>query len=487
MTADDPARPDRGGQPQPALHVARGQAAAEHLAQVGGVHVVAPEHVHRGCPPGRDHRHPHRLGLLHHGQRVVPQPQLDGRGLARVGEPLGRVRADAVQQPVPRLAEHFRLHHDQGLVHQRRGQVDDLTGRQAVIGTDLLGHLQRPAREHRQAAQQHLLRPGQQVMAPVDGRPERALPGRRGPAARAEQGEPVTQPVGDLLSGQHGHPRCGQLDGQRHPIQRPADRGHRHRVALGDGETRAGGRGPVGEQLDRLIAREFLGIGHRPGGRDIERDHLPDGFLRDAQRFLAGHQDAQPGAAGEQPLAQPGARIDQVLAAVQHDQDVPFFQRAGQRVQQRPAGLAIHADERGHPGHDQVRFPQIAQLDDAHPVRELAADHAEQPQRQAGLADAARAAQGERSRPVQRQPEVAQFTFPPDEPVRFPRQVSRKYRWSHFPNNQDYPLTVSVPSNGAVCPQYAGARQYVHTCRVVPGEVSLQGCLNDQSVQVIGR
>ena len=44
----------------------------------------------------------------------------------------------------------------------------------------------------------------------------------------------------------------------------------------------------------------------------------------------------------------------------------------------------------------------------------------EQPQGEPGLADAARAAQGELPRLAQRQPQITQLPFPPDEAVRLP-------------------------------------------------------------------
>ena len=55
------------------------------------------------------------------------------------------------------------------------------------------------AGEPAQAAEQTLLDRGQQIMAPVDGRPQRLLARQRRAPAAGEQGEPVGQPVQDLL------------------------------------------------------------------------------------------------------------------------------------------------------------------------------------------------------------------------------------------------------------------------------------------------
>ena len=306
---------------------------------------------------------PDRLVALAHGHRVVAQPDLGRRGFARLGEALGGVGADAVQHPVAGLAEHLRLDHHQRLVHQPRGQADHVLDGQRAVGADLLGHVQGPAGKHRQAAQQDLLGRGEQVMAPVDGGPQRPLPRRRGPVAGTQQREAVAQPGGDLLGGQHAHPGGGQLDGQRHAVQGAADVRHRHRVPLRDREAGPGRRRPVREQLGRLEAGQLRSVPGSVRGRHGERRDLPHGFLRDPQRLLAGGHDAQFRAARQQALAERGARVNQMLAVVEHDQRLPGLQGAGQRVLQRVPGLGLNADDGGHPGDDQVWLPQVAQFD----------------------------------------------------------------------------------------------------------------------------
>ena len=265
-------------------------------------------------------------------------------------------------------------------------------------------------------------------MAPVDGGPQRPLPRRRGPVAGTQQREAVAQPGGDLLGGQHAHPGGGQLDGQRHAVQGAADAGHRHRVPLGDREAGPGRRRPVREQLDRLEAGQLHRVPGSVQGRHGERRDLPHGFLRDPQRFLAGGHDAQLRAAGQQTLAERGARVNQMLAAVEHDQRLPGLQGAGQRVRQRVTGLGLNADDGGHPGDDQVWLPQVAQFDRVDPVSEVPGHGGQQPQRQPGLADPARAAQGQRPGAVQRVTQAAELAFPPDEPVWLLRQGRRSAR-----------------------------------------------------------
>src|SRR5439155_16457142 len=62
------------------------------------------------------------------------------------------------------------------------------------------------------------------------------------------------KPARDLLHRQRPDPGRGQLDRQRHPVQRAADRGDGRDVVRPDGEAGLGGRGPVGEQPDRFVA-----------------------------------------------------------------------------------------------------------------------------------------------------------------------------------------------------------------------------------------
>ncbi len=262
-------------------------------------------------------------------------------------------------------------------------------------------------------------------MAPVDGGPQGPLPRRGGPVAGPEEREAVAEPGGDLLGGQHAHPGRGQLDGQRDAVQRAADGRHRHRVPLGDREAGPGRRRPVREQLYRLETGHVRGVPWRARGRHVQRRDLTHRFLRDAQRFLAGGHDPQLRAGGQEPLAEGGARVDQMLAIVEQDQGLPRLQHVGQRVRQRAPGLSVDADDRGHPRDDQVLLPQVAQLDHVDAVREVAGHGGHQPQGQPGLPDAARAAQGEGPGPVQRLAQIAKFTFPPDEPVWFLRKLGR--------------------------------------------------------------
>ena len=175
-------------------------------------------------------------------------------------------------------------------------------------------------------------------MAPVDGGAQRALPGRGGPVAGGEQAEPVGP--GARRSAQRTA-RGPALRPARWPAaRRPAPGRPRRRPprCAGDGESRAGRRRPGRRTAAPPRSRESPAIGRpRPARRRYQRRHLPDGFsaaTRSGSRLVT--RTRSPGAAGEQPLAEPGARVDQVLAVVQRQQHAVAAQRRGQRVQQRP-------------------------------------------------------------------------------------------------------------------------------------------------------
>ena len=147
--ARGPVRAQGRADPQPGFGVTAGQAAREHLLHVVLIGIAPAEHADGGRPGGRDPGHADRGRVLQVPQEVVAQPALQLRGLARGREPLGRVLANGIEQPVPGLPEQFAVHDHQRLVHQRRDQVQHVTGQQVVpgpgcpvAGADLLGHVQ---------------------------------------------------------------------------------------------------------------------------------------------------------------------------------------------------------------------------------------------------------------------------------------------------------------------------------------------------------
>ena len=249
------------------------------------------------------------------------------------------------------------------------------------------------------------------------------LAGRGGPVARGQQPEPVVEPGADLFHRQRPDPGRGQFDRQRQAIERAADRGDRGGVVRADHESGAGCGGPVGEQADGLIAMRLPGrrIGaHRGHGK---RWHPPDRLGRDAQRLTARDQQPQPRRVGQQLAAQLGARVDQVLAVVEGEQQQARPQRVGERLGQRAPGLFADAGDRRHARGHLVRMSQVSQLDEAHPVGKLIRGHGQDPQREPGLPDAPGPAQGQRADVAQHPAQFAELTLAADEAVRLLGQM----------------------------------------------------------------
>jgi hypothetical protein len=165
---------------------------------------------------------------------------------------------------------------------------------------------------------------GEQVVAPVDRGPQRLLAGQRGAAASAEHVEAVAEAHSDLVERQRGRAGRGELDGQRHAVQTPADLLH------GAGGAIRGHRSPA---APRRRAR-------RTAARLGQRGHPPDDLVGAAQRLAARGQDAHAGPGAQNLLGQAGARVDQVLAVVEHDQRLARGQMRHQRLQaERDAGI----------------------------------------------------------------------------------------------------------------------------------------------------
>jgi hypothetical protein len=79
--------------------------------------------------------------------------------------------------------------------------------------------------------------------------------------------------------------------------------------------------GALDEQPHCIAGRELLGrVGVTSGQR--QRRHPVYLLAVDAERLAGGDQEADPGRVQHDVLAEPGRRVDQVLAIVQHEQRV---------------------------------------------------------------------------------------------------------------------------------------------------------------------
>ncbi len=367
-----------------------------------------------GVEPGQERdltvRPQQGLGML--GEFDVAAQVGGGRAvlLAGLGEPLGGVRTDGLQQPVADRAglpaggaEQGLV--EQGLVEQGGEQVLDRgrVGRGAVgpvLGADQVRVGEGGAAgEHGEAAQQHAFVLGEQLPAPVDHGAQGAVPVEGRAGAAVEQPEPVVQPVRDLTGGQGAQPGRGQFEGQRQAVELAADPDHRVDGVVVHGEAGAGRGGALREERDGGVRerplRSVAGCGHG------ERRDRPERLAGDAERLAAGGEHGEPGCGGQQALGEAGRVLDQVLAVVQDQQDVPARHGPGDpldgpgRVSRAGghSGVRRRAEGRQHGPRHAVRAGGVGEF--GQPDVRGGQGRGGGGEGQPGLADAARAGQGD--------------------------------------------------------------------------------------------
>ena len=132
--------------------------------------------------------------------------------LARGLEPLERELPDRLEHPEALLAVRIGAAAEEALVEQRRQRVE-------VGAADLLGVLERgAAAEHREPGEERLLVLVEQVVAPGDRGAQRGM-ALVGIAAALEEVEPLPDPLEQLLGAEQLHPRGGELDREREPVE----------------------------------------------------------------------------------------------------------------------------------------------------------------------------------------------------------------------------------------------------------------------------
>jgi len=364
VAAVQPEAPQRGGQAQGGLGIAA-QREGQSRAQIV---VLGLQRAQRAASAGRE-----RVVLLGQGQAPVEVAHGHGVVLGGVVQALGCVLADGVEQAKAPAGDA-----DERLVDQAREEVDDLAARDGSARTHVLRRLEREAAgEDRQAPEEHALLAGEQVVAPLDGGAQRLLARARRAAAGGEDVEAVAQPRRDLVQRQRCHARRGKLDGQRHAVQAPADLLDRLLVLLARAEVRVGG-GALDEQPARLGQR-----GHAPG-------HL----ALAVQRLAARGQDAHARSGTQEVLGQARARVDHVLAVVEHDDRLAPREVRGERLLRRALGRDRGADGQGRGLGHEPTVREARELDEPDAVGN-GLDARQRLDGQARLAAAARADQRE--------------------------------------------------------------------------------------------
>ena len=128
-----------------------------------------------------------------------------------------------------------------------------------------------------------------------------------------------------------------------------------------------------------------------------------------------------------------GARVEQVLAIVQGQHQLPRPQRVAERLEQRAPGLFADPDDRRYAGDHQVGLLQVSQLHPPDPGGKLARGQGQESQREPGLADAPGTAQGQRAGMAQHLAKLDELPFPANEAIRFLGQMCLDLVHVNFP------------------------------------------------------
>lgn len=290
--------------------------------------------------------------------------------------------------------------------------------------------------------QHPLLRAAQQLVAPVDRRPERPVPGRCVAGPGGQHRQRLLQLLGQPGQSERLATGGGQLDGQRQAVEPRHDPGHRRRGVRRHREGGVDQLCPVGEQPHP--------VGHLPGrpgrlarlGRPARLGHSGREGTEPQSR-LTGHADRLPArredphlvAAGEQQAAQAGDRIDDVLAVVQHQHPGLLGQHRDDRLHDRSARPLPAAQARRHRrrhllgvlDRGELHHPDPRIRAGREPVRDLG--------RHPGLADPSRTRHGDEPVPLQRLGHLGDLAVAPDETRQRRREHAHAVRGSrsHVP------------------------------------------------------
>lgn len=163
-------------------------------------------------------------------------------------------------------------------------------------------------------------------MAPADGRTQRLVAGERARTAPGQQPETVVETVQHLLHRQGPQPPRGQLQGQRDAVETAAELARGLPVGARQHEPGAHRRGAPGEELQGVVV--------------VHRHQRVGEFAVDPQGAAPGGEDLEAGCLAEQLPYETGARVGEVLEAVDHEQEpaAPRSARPGRRAAACPCG-----------------------------------------------------------------------------------------------------------------------------------------------------
>ena len=228
----------------------------------------------------------------------------------------------------------------------------------------------------------------------------------------------------DLVHGEDPRPDRRELDRERQTVEPAANVHDRHPVGGGQLEPARGRRRPLGEELDRLVEAKLVeGLVALRAGQ-LQRRDRDDVLARDRQRLPARgdhpHARRRPEDLGHEQCG----CLEQVLAVVHQEEQLPVPQVGEQEGLRLGRCLIAQIQGREHRVADQVRIPDVGELDEPRAVREGSREIGPDPDREAGLADAARADEGDQANRGELLPQLRELAAAADEAGRLGRQVA---------------------------------------------------------------
>ena len=206
----------------------------------------------------------------------------------------------------------------------------------------------------------------------------------------------MVEPLGEGGRAHRADAGRGQLDGEGQPVEAPHDLGDRRGGRRA--RDRSPGRAAVARPTNSWVAgASAIAVGSGALGHDLERAHPPHLLARQPEHLAARGQHRHLRAQREQPLDERRDRGAQVLAVVEHEEDLPGPQVLDERLLDGQVLALLHVDGRGDGGHRRGRVVHGRQLGHEHLAVELVPQIARQSQRQPGLAHPAGADEGQQA------------------------------------------------------------------------------------------
>ena len=333
---------------------------------------------------------------------------------AGIGEATAAVLAEGLEQLVACRAARLRAHGEHGALGEPGQEVEGVPSRRHGLRRS---EVEGPG-QHRQCGEQRPLVRFEHVVRPADGVVHGAVAGIAPPAHRLQHPEALVEAVGDFGDPDRPRPGGGQLDGQRDPVQPPADLDDQGGKILVEDEGGVGGPGAGDEEGDRgdlgQFAQRHVG-GEQVRGPGGEGVHRPEPLTGHGEGLPAGGHDRNGGCLAQDPRRQLGHRFDQVLAVVEHQEAVTGAQQIDDGVLDRARFPEAHVDGRGQCGGRGVLVDDPDQLHDVDTILELTADHAGQLHGHRGLPDTAGPDQGHQPVVADHLDELYQQCLPTDQ------------------------------------------------------------------------